>query len=137
MGRSKIRPFEIIPVINVWVSTKTYQTGVRPGVFLAMTNDLEPYENITRVFWIKIELKENPRAGRRNLGEIKDVISGAKLPIHALCDIIYFIIPYLEQMGIKISWYWRFGSWLERKRRNHSVVISSPNPEESKHRANP
>ena len=101
-----------------------------------MTNDLEPYENITRVFWIKIELKENPRAGRRNLGEIRDVISGAKLPIHALCDIIYFIIPYLERMSIKIGWFWRLASLLERKRRKHSGVLSSPTPEENEHRAN-
>ena len=102
-----------------------------------MTNDLEPYENITRVFWIKIELKENQRAGRQNLGDIRDVISGAKLPIYALCDIIYFIIPYLEDMGIKINWFWRLGSFLERKRRKHHIVFSNPTPEEREHRANP
>ena len=102
-----------------------------------MSNDLEPYENITRVFWIKIELKDKQRTGSQNLGEIKDVKSGAKQPIHKLSHIIYFLIPYLEHMGIKISWFWRLGGWFERKRRNRSVVISSPTQEESKHRANP
>ena len=101
-----------------------------------MANDLKPYENITRVFWIKIELKENQWAGRQNLGDIKDVISGTKLPIYTLCDIIYFIIPYLEPMGIRISWFWRLGSLLDRKRRKHNVVISNPTPEDGEHRAN-
>ena len=101
-----------------------------------MTNDLEPYEKITRVFWIKIELKENQKAGRPNLGEIKDVVSGAKLQIYQLCDIILFIIPYLLNMGIRISWYWRLGSLLERKRRKRNVVLSGPTPDESEHRAN-
>jgi len=49
-----------------------------------MANDLEPYENITRVFWIKIELKENQRAGRQTLGDIKDVMSGEKQPIYSI-----------------------------------------------------
>jgi hypothetical protein len=68
-----------------------------------MSNDLEPYENITRVFWIKIELKDRQRAGSQNLGEIKDVKTGTKQPIRKLSHIIYFLIPYLEHMDIKIS----------------------------------
>lgn len=102
-----------------------------------MAHDLEPYENITRVFWIKIELKEHQKTGRQNLGEIKDIVSGTRQPIFRLCDIIYFIIPYLEQMGIKTSLYWRLGGFLERKRRKYNVAISTPTSEESKHQANP
>jgi hypothetical protein len=102
-----------------------------------MSNDLEPYENITRVFWIKIEIKDRLRVGRQNLGEIKDVKSGTKQPIRKLSHIIYFLIPYLEQMGIRINWFWRLGNWLERKRKNPSVVISSPHAEENQPRANP
>jgi hypothetical protein len=102
-----------------------------------MANDLEPYENITRVFWIKIELKEKQRAGRQNLGEIKDVKSGIKAPIYEVSDIVHFMIPYLEHMGIKISWFWRLGRFLERKRRKHNLVTSNPTPEEREHRANP
>ena len=102
-----------------------------------MANDLEPYENITRVFWIKIELKEKQKVGRQNLGEIKDVKSGTKAPIYEVSDIIRFMIPYLEHMGITISWFWRLGSFLERKRRKRNVVFSNPSPEESEDRANP
>lgn len=102
-----------------------------------MANDLEPYENITRVFWIKIELKEKQRLGKQNLGEIKDVKSGTKAPLYEVYDIIHFMIPYLEHMGIKISWFWRLGSFRERKRRNHNIVVSDATPEEKDHRANP
>src|SRR5262245_58273468 len=101
-----------------------------------MTNDLKPYENITRVFWIRIELKENQRSGRQALGDIKDVMSGEKRPIYELHDIIHFIIPYLENMGIKIHWSWRLRSWLRQKRRKHNFGLSNPTPEEREHRAN-
>ena len=101
-----------------------------------MTNDLKPYENITRVFWIKIELKEIQRSGRQALGDIKDVMSGEKQPIYELHDIIHFIIPYLENMGIKIHWFWRLGIWSIRKRRKYNFDYSNPTPEDGEHRAN-
>lgn len=75
-----------------------------------MAHDLEPYENITRVFWIKIELNEQQHTGQQALGDIKDVISGEKQAIYQLLDIIYFMIPYLEHMGIKVNWFWRFSA---------------------------
>ena len=102
-----------------------------------MANDLKPYENITRVFWIKIELKENQKIGRQVLGDIKDVMSGQKQVIHGLCDISYFIIPYLENMGIRISWWWRFGNWFTRNRRKNNISLSSSTPEDGEYRANP
>jgi hypothetical protein len=100
-----------------------------------MTNDLKPYENITRVFWIKIELKENQRSGRQALGDIKDVMSGEKQPIYDLHDIIHFIIPYMENMGIKLHWFWRLGSLFRRKRRKQNFGLSNPTPEEEEHRS--
>jgi hypothetical protein len=102
-----------------------------------MTNDLKPYESITRVFWIKIELKENQRTGRQTLGDIRDVMSGEKQPIYELYDIILFMVPYLENMGIKIRWSWRLGNWLKRKKRKNHFDLSSQTPEDGEHRANP
>jgi hypothetical protein len=101
-----------------------------------MANDLKPYEDITRVFWIKIELKENQKSGRQALGDIKDVMSGDKQLIYELHDIIHFILPYLENMGIKIHWRLRLGSWLIRKRRKNNFGLSNPTPEDGEHRAN-
>jgi hypothetical protein len=79
-----------------------------------MPNDQEPYENVRRVFWIKFELRENPRKVRQDLGEIREVVSGEKIPIKDLVDIIDFIIPYIEKMGIQINWFWRFTIWLKK-----------------------
>lgn len=102
-----------------------------------MANDLEPYENITRVFWIRIELKENQRAGRQILGDIKDVRSGAIGHIRYLHDIIFFIIPYLLNMGVKVEWSWRLGSWLKQRRRKNNSVFAESIPRDGEHRANP
>ena len=101
-----------------------------------MANDLKPYENITRVFWIKIELKENQGSGRQALGDIKDVMSGEKQLIYELPDIIYFMIPYLVKMGVEIHWFWRLRIWFERRRRKHNFGHSNPTPEDEEYRAN-
>jgi hypothetical protein len=78
-----------------------------------MADDLKPYESITRVFWIKIELKDNHEKDRQDLGDIRDVLSGARRPINDLLDIIDFIVPYMQQMGIRIKWFWRLTIWLK------------------------
>jgi hypothetical protein len=90
-----------------------------------MTNDLKPYENITRVFWIRIELKDNQRAGKQDLGDIRDVMSGAKRPIWDLFDIIDFIVPYLQQMGIRIGWLWQFTIWIKINLRKYIDLITN------------
>jgi hypothetical protein len=80
-----------------------------------MANDLKPYENITRVFWIKIELKDNRGKDRQELGDIRDVMSGVKSPIKDLLDIIDFIVPYMQRMGIKIGWFWQLTIWMKKR----------------------
>lgn len=77
-----------------------------------MGNDLKPYENITRVFWIRIELKDK-RKSRQDFGDIRDVMSGTQCAIEDPIDIIVFIAPYLQQMGIKISSLWRCTLWIK------------------------
>jgi hypothetical protein len=79
-----------------------------------MSNDLKPYENVSRVFWIKIELRDKSLNGRQDFGEIKDVISGEKKTITDLLDIPKFIIPCMRHMGIKVNWLWEFIIWLNR-----------------------
>lgn len=90
-----------------------------------MAHDLKPYENITRVFWIRIELKEDQGPGGQSLGDIKDVISGDKQAIYKLWDIICFMVPYLENMGIKTPWFWRFGTCSKRKRNKKNMALSN------------
>ena len=79
-----------------------------------MANELEPYENITRVFWIKVELKDIAWKGKQDFGEIRDVRSGAKRRIKNWIDIIEFMDPYLGQMGIRISYFWKFMLWINK-----------------------
>ena len=80
-----------------------------------MANDLKPFENVSRVFWIKIELKEKSRKGRQVFGEIREVISGDKSLIKDFFDIIDFIIPYARGIGIQINWSWQFANWINGK----------------------
>lgn len=80
----------------------------------SMGNDLKPYENIMRVFWIKIELNDNHGKDMQHFGDIKDVMSGKKSPIYDLLDIIIFIVPYMRQMGIRIGWFWELTTWMKR-----------------------
>jgi hypothetical protein len=82
-----------------------------------MAHDRKPYENISRVFWIKIELKDYQEKHRQILGDIRDVMSGVRSPIWGLLDIIDFLVPYLEEMGVRISWFWQFMVWMKRKSR--------------------
>jgi hypothetical protein len=92
-----------------------------------MANDLEPYENITRVFWIKIELKDNRGKDRQDLGDIRDVISGAKSTINDLLDIIDFIVPYLQQMGISVGWFWQLTIWMKRSSKIKEKIAQCQN----------
>jgi hypothetical protein len=109
--RAKIHPHEII------VSIRNIYSDRPKTKDLPMAHDLEPYENITRVFWIKIELKENQLKGKQVIGDIKDVISGERSRIVDLYDIITFIIPYMKRMGFHINWFWQLMSWLRTIRR--------------------
>jgi hypothetical protein len=102
-----------------------------------MAHDLKPYENITRVFWIKIELKGDQEAGEQALGDIKDVMSGEKQLIYQLPDIIDFMIPYLESMGIRLPRFWWLGILAKRKRRKNNPGHSKPISEDGEYRTNP
>ena len=85
-----------------------------------MSYDLEPYENVTRVFWIKIELRENQQDGNQISGEVRDVLSGRRCAINNLVDISKFILPYLFEMGVHINWFQFYAAffnlyWAQKK----------------------
>lgn len=80
-----------------------------------MADDLEPYENVSRVFWIKIELKENQPSSRQDFGDIRDILSGSKSSLKDPLDIIEFILPYMHHMGIRIGCLWRLTFWIKHK----------------------
>ena len=81
-------------------------------------NDMGVYELNTHPFIIKIWLEEAAIKGSRAIwrGHITHVPSGERRYLKKLDDIIDFIIPYMEQMGIKIALCVRLKQWFKRNR---------------------
>jgi hypothetical protein len=50
-------------------------------------------------------------------GHITHVTTSKRHYVQSLIDIIAFILPYLQEMGTKVSLYWRFIQWLSQKKR--------------------
>ena len=47
-------------------------------------------------------------------GSITHVPSGERRYLHNLDDILGFIAPYLQQMGVRLGLSWRLKQWLSR-----------------------
>jgi len=80
---------------------------------------------IKRAFWIEFWSEKNQRRNGHDIGIIKEVMDKKERRISDLYDIIHFIIPYIENMDIKINWYWRFIGWLkkiEQKQMSHHAT---------------
>ena len=73
-----------------------------------------PMRPIKRAFWIEFWLEKNQGKSRQDIGIIKEVVEKKEQRIYGFFDIIYFIIPYIENMDIKINWYWRSLSWMKK-----------------------
>ena len=69
---------------------------------------------IKRAFWIEFWLEKHQGKSRQDIGIIKEVVEKKEQRISDLYDIIHFIIPYIENMDIKINWYWRSLNWLKK-----------------------
>jgi len=75
---------------------------------------MEPY---THSFIVKIWLEETAEeAGRAKWrGHITHVPSGERRHLKDLEDILDFIAPYLQKLGIEFDLVWRAERWLRRK----------------------
>lgn len=73
------------------------------------------FELNTHPFIVKIWLEETAQeAGRATWrGHITHVPSGRRRYLQDLGDILAFIIPYLESMGVRIKKRWRVAEWLK------------------------
>ena len=76
------------------------------------------FESSTHSFIIKIWLEESAEeAGQaRWRGHITHVPSGERRYLKNLDDIVAFIAPYLEGMGLKLGYWWRMRNWLRQMR---------------------
>jgi hypothetical protein len=80
------------------------------------------YDPHTHSFVTKIWLEEGADQGRPATwrGTITHVPSGARRHLQSLSDILVFIAPYVEEMGVELDLCWWVRRWLEwRARRPH------------------
>lgn len=96
-----------------------------------MSNHLETN---TRVFIFRVWLEEDAEGKRKAKwrGYITNALDGAEQYIEDLDlnEIIDFILPYLENTKVKISWTWRFLFWLKQlkkrlKKKRITVVLET------------
>jgi hypothetical protein len=103
-----------------------------------MSDDLESYETNTKVFIVKIWLEESSREGKAKWrGHITDITSGDRQYIEDLIDIVHFIIPYLEKLGVTTNWFWQFVIRLKQKRSKRDLGLAKQTLGEKEHWENP
>jgi hypothetical protein len=68
----------------------------------------------THSFIVKVWLDETDHEPRRRRwrGRVTHIPSGHDCHFVELNEIAFFIIPYLQQLGIKPGWLWRVRQWL-------------------------
>jgi len=81
-----------------------------------MSNELETYESNTLVFMVKIWVEERAdgKTKAKWRGYITHIPSGARQYVEDLNEIIQFILPYLEQMGVRPGFSWQTVDWMRR-----------------------
>jgi hypothetical protein len=83
---------------------------------------MDIYEAGEHRFIIRIYLEETlEEAGFATWrGQICHVGDGRKERVQDLDDIVGFIVPYLEEMGARLSLSWRLKRWLNRWQRDRA-----------------
>lgn len=78
--------------------------------------DMDGLELISQSFIIKVWVEEHPDAGSAGTwrGHITDVFSGERRYLKDLDEILDFITPRLEDMGVKLGVRWRVRRWFKR-----------------------
>ena len=82
-----------------------------------------PLEANTHSFVVRVWLEETVETDGRAVwrGHITHVITREKRYLEDLESIIIFIVPYLEAMGVEISWRWRVRQWWQRRWRKQKI----------------
>lgn len=81
-----------------------------------MANVREPDAH---AFVVRIWLEETREEAGKAIwrGHVTHVLSGERRYLKDLDDILAFIVPYLDQMGVEMGVRWRMKQWLGRRRR--------------------
>jgi hypothetical protein len=82
---------------------------------------MDPFESQTHSFIIKIWLEKTGKQARPLTwrGHITHVPGGERRYVQSLDDVGLFILPYLEQLGIRLSWCWRWKRWQVHRAARH------------------
>ena len=68
-------------------------------------------------FVVRVWVEEAGRRGRRRWrGHVTNAVTRERRDIRDLADIGLFIMPYLEQAGVRFEWCWRTVRWLRKPR---------------------
>jgi hypothetical protein len=80
--------------------------------------DNEEVERTTHSFVMKIWREERGRTAGRTIwrGYITHVPDGERRYVKHLSEIVAFIVPYLEQLGVRIGVPWRVRRWMFQRR---------------------
>ena len=72
---------------------------------------------LSQVFLLRIwgEARELPEAAPTWRGTIEHLPTRTRAYFQDLAGIILFILPYLEEMGVRVSWPWRLRRWLRQR----------------------
>ena len=83
---------------------------------------MDIYEESSNTFIIKIWLEET--AGEANFatwrGHITHIPGGKRRYLKELNDVTAFILPFLKDMGVEISFWWRLRNWMRFSKRQSS-----------------
>lgn len=76
-----------------------------------------PIEANTHSFVVRVWREETTEPGDHVIwrGHITHVSTHQKRYLQDLEEIIFFMLPYLQQMGVEVSWTWRIWQWWHRQ----------------------
>jgi hypothetical protein len=79
---------------------------------------MDPYEANTHSFIVKIWREEVSAHTDQAVwrGHITHVPGGERRYLRNLGDLSTFIVPYIEEMGVKLALWWRVRQWLNRRK---------------------
>jgi hypothetical protein len=74
----------------------------------------------THSFLVRLWLEETSATDGRVVwrGHITHVASREKRYVSEVDELILVIVPYLQEMGVQLSWQWRLCQWLKRMGRS-------------------
>jgi hypothetical protein len=79
---------------------------------------MDPFESSTHSFILKIWLERTAHNVRSVIwrGHITHVPDGERRYVQDVDGIVFFILPYLEEMRASLGWEWRLRRWLHALR---------------------